>query len=584
MKHIELTERGSRCGVLSLNGAAIGLIVLLGAPLYAAPLGSGFTYQGQLQDGLAPTAATSCDFQFSVYDALSGGAQIGATQTTSAVPVSSGVFSVELNGANEFGATAFDGSDRWLSITTRCPSGGGSFSAPFSPRQKLTATPYALYAPTAGSAGGLSCSGCVTSGALGPGAVQASNLAFTPGTVTAITAGTGLSGGTITTSGTISNSGVLSVGASVPLASSGGQNPNLSLTGTVPVTNGGTGASTAATARTSLGAAASGANSDITQLNGIQSPNNNTSFGQSAFSVAGGTGNTALGYKALTTNSSGFSNTAVGDRALQKMTLGGNNTAVGLLALPDATQAAGNLALGSGAGSGLTTGNYNIYVAASPASGTETGTIRIGSSPWQTEAFMAGVSGVGLSGGAPVYVNAAGQLGTVTGGATRFTDNGDGTVTDHQTGLMWEKQTGTVGSGVPCHLSCPDPRVVNNWYSWTAGADGAEEANGTAFTNFLERLNGGRCGDSDTCTGLGGHTDWRLPMLAELKSILLHPYPCGTSPCIDPVFGPTAGYYWSATTHAVNPGNAWAVYFGSGSTSNELKTHIGVVRAVRGGS
>ncbi len=580
--------------------------VILVAPLLmafaaasAGALSTGFTYQGQLLQSGLPTDGT-CNFEFSLWDAVgggdppTGGNRLGSIQAINGVTLTNGLFTVVLNNSAQFGASAFSGADRYLQIGVSC---GGSALLTLNPRQPLTATPYALYAPSAGSASGLSCSGCVVAGALGPGAVQANNLAFTPGTVTAITAGTGLSGGTITSSGTISNSGVLTVGASAPLAASGGQNPNISLTGTVAVANGGTGTSTAAAARTSLGAAASGANSDITQLNGIQSPNNNTWFGQSAFTAAGGTGNTALGYKTLTTNSSGFSNTAVGDRALQKMTLGNNNTAVGLLALQDATQAAGNLALGSGAGSGLTTGNYNIYVAASPASGTETGTIRIGSSPWQTKAFMAGVSGAGLSAGAPVYVNASGQLGTVTGGATRFTDNGDGTVTDHTTGLMWEKKTGTVGTGVDCSTTtCSDPRNVRNRYQWCddPGNNGTcdnyglysdNPPDGGAFGDFLARTNGVLC-SSDTCTGLGGHSDWRLPSIAELKTIVdLSAAGCGTgSACINAIFGPTApDFYWSATTSAGGPDLAWFVYFYLGGTNDVYKTNSKYVRAVRGG-
>ena len=97
-------------------------------------------------------------------------------------------------------------------VDVRCPTGAGSFTT-LPPRQQLTATPYARWAPSAGTADDLACAGCVgsndlasgavTSGKIAGGTIQQSNLAFTPGSVTSITAGNGLTGGTITTSGTI---------------------------------------------------------------------------------------------------------------------------------------------------------------------------------------------------------------------------------------------------------------------------------------------------------------------------------------------------------------------------------------------
>jgi hypothetical protein len=88
----------------------------------------------------------------------------------------------------------------------------------------------------------------------------------------------------------------------------------------------------------------------------------------------------------------------------------------------------------------------------------------------------------------------------------------------------------------------------------------------------------------------GGHADWRLPREAglsptgsrELTSILLEPFPCGTSPCIDPIFGPTpTASYWSATTIPSNPDDAWFVYVGDGGFGNDGKRNPQRVRAVR---
>ncbi|MCB0179737.1 MAG: hypothetical protein KDI62_16005 [Anaerolineae bacterium] len=114
-----------------------------------AALGSGFTYQGRLTDAGDPVNAT-CDFQFSLFDAAGGGSQVGSTQTVTNVNVSGGLFTAQLNGGGQFGSTAFNGEARWLQIAARCPAGSGNFTT-LSPRQPLTAAPYALFSPTSGS-------------------------------------------------------------------------------------------------------------------------------------------------------------------------------------------------------------------------------------------------------------------------------------------------------------------------------------------------------------------------------------------------------------------------------------------------
>jgi hypothetical protein len=110
------------------------------APIGAdAPAGTAFSYQGQLKDANGPVT-DSCDFQLSLWDALSGGSQIGTTLTRSGVAVSEGLFTVQL----DFGANAFNGNARWLETAVRCPSGGGVYNT-LTPRQPLTPAPYALY-------------------------------------------------------------------------------------------------------------------------------------------------------------------------------------------------------------------------------------------------------------------------------------------------------------------------------------------------------------------------------------------------------------------------------------------------------
>ncbi|MDW8316534.1 MAG: hypothetical protein RMN53_01645, partial [Anaerolineae bacterium] len=104
----------------------------------SAPLSDAFTYQGQLKQGGAPVNGT-CDFQFSLWDSEAGGTQLGNTLTRNAVAVTNGQFTVQVG----FFHSAFDGSARWLGIAVRCPAGSGGFTD-LSPRQPLTATPYAL--------------------------------------------------------------------------------------------------------------------------------------------------------------------------------------------------------------------------------------------------------------------------------------------------------------------------------------------------------------------------------------------------------------------------------------------------------
>src|SRR5207244_8655721 len=112
------------------------LAILLGANMTFSQTTS-FTYQGRLTDGGTP-ANGNYDLQVALFDSLSGGTQIGSTQTLNTVAVSNGVFTVSL----DFGANSFSGANRFLEISAR-PSGGGSFTL-LTPRQEVTATPYAI--------------------------------------------------------------------------------------------------------------------------------------------------------------------------------------------------------------------------------------------------------------------------------------------------------------------------------------------------------------------------------------------------------------------------------------------------------
>ncbi len=129
------TKRLIKSGML----AVLFLILAVSLAFAQAPLGTAFTYQGQLKSEGQPYTGT-CDFQFGLYDAPSVGTLLGNLSLTE-VPLTEGYFTVQL----DFGADAFTGEPRWLDISVRCPAGTGDYTQ-LQPRQELTPAPYALYA------------------------------------------------------------------------------------------------------------------------------------------------------------------------------------------------------------------------------------------------------------------------------------------------------------------------------------------------------------------------------------------------------------------------------------------------------
>lgn len=102
------------------------------------PLGTVFSYQGQLKQGGLPIDG-SADIAFSLWDAATGGNRLGSPIVHTDFTVVNGLFSVNL----DFGAGWFNGDARWLQVEVRSPAGSGPFVI-LPPRQRLTPVPYAL--------------------------------------------------------------------------------------------------------------------------------------------------------------------------------------------------------------------------------------------------------------------------------------------------------------------------------------------------------------------------------------------------------------------------------------------------------
>jgi len=142
-------------------------------PISALAQSTAFTFQGRLNDGTT-AASGNVQLQMKLYDSLSGGTQIGSTVNIPSVPLINGVFSTEL----DFGATAFDGSPRFLEIGVR-PAGTSNPYTILSPRQHLSSVPYATQAKNAAQLGGIDANQYVSTATVGSSFVRNGTTAQT---------------------------------------------------------------------------------------------------------------------------------------------------------------------------------------------------------------------------------------------------------------------------------------------------------------------------------------------------------------------------------------------------------------------
>ncbi len=121
-----------------------------------------------------------------------------------------------------------------------------------------------------------------------------------------------------------------------------------------------------------------------------------------------------------------------------------------------------------------------------------------------------------------------------------YSDNGNGTVTDQATGLVWQKSANDQQMTWPEALS------------------------------YCENLI------------YGGRDDWRLPNIQELRSLVDYN---SYAPAIDDeTFSCMSAFYWSSTSRASGPAYAWGINFYAGAASWQAKTKEHYVRCVRKGT
>ena len=173
-----------------MKNTALFLALLFFAAITASAQSTAFTYQGHLMDAGA-SANGNYDLQFTLKNALTAGATVGTPLAVSPVAAVNGIFSVTL----DFGSASFDGSDRWVELGLR-PEGSVAAYTVLAPRQRLTATPYALRALNA-----TNLTGTVTAGNIANGTITGTMIVSNSVGSTELAPGLALSG---TTTGTFS--------------------------------------------------------------------------------------------------------------------------------------------------------------------------------------------------------------------------------------------------------------------------------------------------------------------------------------------------------------------------------------------
>lgn len=135
----------------------------------------------------------------------------------------------------------------------------------------------------------------------------------------------------------------------------------------------------------------------------------------------------------------------------------------------------------------------------------------------------------------------------------RFADNGDGTITDNLTGLVWLKDA-----------NCP-----GSTKTWQEALDWVGDLNTSSIA----------CTDYTAMT----YADWRLPNFKEIQSLVDYGVSSPSLPFPNPFVGVQLSVYWSSSSFLSFQSEAWVVLMTNGGAFADGKTKSYNVWPVRGG-
>jgi hypothetical protein len=360
------------------------LLIIFVCCATAAAQTTTITYQGRLNDGANPANGVY-EMNFTLFDALTGGNQIGATLTNTSIQVNNGVFTAPLNFT---AANAFDGSERFIQITVKKPA--ETNATVMTPRQRVTPAPYAVRALKAGTAntadnslalGGIAASQYVSEGDTRltdarnplPGstkyiqnstAMQAASNFNISGTASAnlFNAVTqfNLSGERFLSVAGTKN---LFVGRGTGAANTTGTDntfvgENAGSHNTVGIANSFFGANAGSATTTGQTNSIFGMNAGMSNTTG----SGNSFFGASAGGMTTGNENSFFGERAGEVNTTGERNVFVGAQAGGGNVTGSNNVFIGGEAGVNTISGEGNVFVGNESGSVNTNGSYNTLI------------------------------------------------------------------------------------------------------------------------------------------------------------------------------------------------------------------------------